>query len=187
MEARSYDAFIYRQNHLKFVYMTVALAFVCYPLGTYLYIKFNLQPYKFLFFLAGLFFASSLLLFLRLMKGTVTVDGQRLNYNKNIFHFPRFESESGLLQIDRINKIELIKGRYSYYSFTITSAYNYNVYFAASSKDATAFVQWLNVVPNNLIIEKAPSEAGSFKIGFSIIGLIILDIILVFMAIFLAT
>ena len=187
MQARSYDAFIYRQNYLKFIYATAALAFVCYPLGTYLYIKLNLQSYKLLFTLASLLFASALVLYLRLTKSKVTIDGQTLNYDKRIIHFPRFETVKGQLQLDHIRKIELIKGRYGYHAITITSTDDWNVYFAATSKDATDFVNWLNVIPKNIIIEKEPSESRSVKIVLSILGLIILDIILIFAAIYLAT
>lgn len=187
MKVKSYDAFIYQQKHLTFIYVAAALAFVCYPLGTYLYIKLNLQSYKLLFTLASVLFAATLVIYLRLTKGRVTIDEQTLNYKKLIFHCLRFETVKDMLQIDRIMKIELIKGRYGYHNVTITSSDDWNIYFGAGSKDANDIVNWLNFIPKNKIIEKGPSESSSVKIAFSIIGLIILDIILIFAAIYLAT
>jgi hypothetical protein len=187
MEARVYDSFIYRQIHLKTIYVFAAVAFVSYPLGTYLYIKHNLHSYNLLFALASLFFAFALFFYIRLTKGKLVIDGDRLLYEKTTLQFPRFITEQGPIHVDIIKKIELIKDRYGNHTFTLTLSDGRSLYFMAPSKDAAGFVNWLNAKYKDNISEKGHSEKCSYKIGFIIIGMILLDVALVFAAIYFAT
>lgn len=169
---------------MTILYASAALVFVSYPVGTFLYIKYNLHSYRHFFALASILFLFALLLYLLLTKGKLAIDGHIMLYEKTNLRFPRFNTEKGPIQVDNIKEVELIKDRYGNHTFTITISDGRSVHLIERAKDVAGLVDWLNAECKDKIIEKGYSEKNSYKIGCIVIGTLLLDIVLVFIAIY---
>ena len=169
------------------LYVSAALAFVSYPACTFLYIKYDLHSYKHFFALSQILFLFVLLLYLLLTKGKLAIDGNNLLYEKTTLRFPRLETEKGQIQVNEIKEVELIKDKYGNHTFSITTSDGRSVHLIERAKDVVGLVNWLNAECKNKITEKGSPEKNSYRIGCIVIGMLMLDIALIFAAIYYAT
>ncbi len=188
MEIRSYNALIFGKHHLTLTYFVLVLAFISFPLAVYSYYRFGLSSYKNLFVLASLLYLVVLSFYLRSFKVKLLFDGQRLLYEKARLRFLHLVREQHHIATDGIKNVEFRRSDSDHQNITIACSDGHSFSLVVPSEDhPPSFVQWITRECTNKITEKRFDDSDSYKKGFLLIGAILLDIILIFVAVYLAT
>jgi len=186
-EAKAYDSYVYRVRHMKYLYIFIAIALISVPVGFYSHFKFRLSFLKYLFTISSMASVAVLSGYLLFSRAKLLFEGDALLFERIKFKRMKFVKDRDIVKPTDI-KMAGIKNAYSgYQTITIDTVNDFSVYLPIKSSDAIPIIAWLNTNCKDKVIESKYSEKDSYKLALYIIGTIILDIVAIFIAIYLGT